>query len=121
MRVVSSWLKNIAKVHKNIRLQIGNASEKTRPTTNRDKPKTISFALKKSNLCFSSLSYGHRSGQCKSNRVSGKKGCSKLHNSQWHSEEKPDSCKTELKGAEGEQANLVAIVISCSGILQLWL
>ena len=44
MRVFSAWLKNIAQVQENIRLQFGNAIDKTKPTTNRDKPKTTSFA-----------------------------------------------------------------------------
>ena len=43
MRVFSAWLKNIAQVQENIRLQFGNASDKTKPT-NKDKPKTTSLA-----------------------------------------------------------------------------
>ena len=156
LRVFSAWLKNIAQVQKNIRLQFGNAGDKTKSTTNRDKLKTTSFAattdsptkgkpscplkdgehklwqcksfknmklaeryetVKKCNLCFSCLSSGHRIGQCISNRVCGKNGCSKHHNRLLHSEEKPDSpSRTEPKG---EQANPVAIANSCSGSLQI--
>ena len=129
LRVFSAWLKNIAQVQENIRLQFGNTGDKTKSTTNRDKPKTTSFAattdsptkgkpscplkdgehklwqcesfkniklaerydaVKKCNLCFSCLSSGHRIGQCKSNRLCGKNGCSKHHNRLLHSEE-PDS------------------------------
>ena len=52
-------------------------------------------------------------------RVCGKNGCGKHHNRLFHSEEKPDSCKTESRGAEGEQPNPVAIANSCSGSLQI--
>ena len=44
LRVFSAWLKNIAQVQENIRLQFGNAGDKTKSTTNKDKPKTTSFA-----------------------------------------------------------------------------
>ena len=76
-------------------------------------------SVKKYNLCFSSLGSGHAIGQCKSNRVRGKNGCGKHHNRLLHSEEKPDSRKTESKGAEGEQPNPVAIANSCSWSLQI--
>ena len=76
-------------------------------------------SVKKYNLCFSCLGSGHRIEQCKSNRVCGKDGCGKHHIRLLHSEEKPDSRKTESKGAEGEQPNPVAMANSCSGILQI--
>ena len=44
MRVFKALLKNIAQRQENIRLQFGNASDKTKPTTNREKPKITSLA-----------------------------------------------------------------------------
>ena len=135
MRVFRAWLRNIAQVQENSRLQFGNANDKTNPT-NRDKPKITSFAatsnsstkskpscplkdgdhklwncesfkymklaeryetMKKYNLCFSCLSSDHRIDRSKSSRVCGKNGCGKNHNRLLHSEEKPDSRKTDSK------------------------
>ena len=160
MRVFSAWQKEIAQVQDNLRWHLGSSNNKAKPTFNRDKPKTTSYAatsdsgsstktqcplkdgehkiwqcekfkkkkiaerheaVRKCNLCFSCLGFGHRIGQCKANRTCGKDGCSKRHNILQHSDDKKPNNQKEShsKGETANHADAVLTANSCSGSLQI--